>query len=111
MHVVHHGHLPHLHVGGEQCIAVADRSRGIEAFEVWLRTLEPGRHTGPLTHAGELVVLALAGGGKLLIDGGPQRFHGPCTLLVPRHGIFELVNDGCTPLQLVWVFTAKPQAA
>jgi hypothetical protein len=110
MHVIHHAHLPHLHLGGELCIAAADRSRGITGFEVWVRTLEPGVHTEPLRHAGELVVLALAGGGKLLIDGGPQRFHGPCTLLVPAATQFQLVNNGTEPLQLVWVFTRAPTA-
>ena len=101
MHVVHHAHLPRLHLGGELCIAAADGSRGITGFEVWVRTLEPGAHTEPLHHGGELVVLALAGGGKLLIDGGPQRFSGPCTLLVPPGSQFQLVNNGTEPLQLV----------
>ena len=111
MHVVHHAHLPLLHIGGESCIAAADRSRGIEAFEVWVRTLAAGTHTECQQHAGELVVLALAGGGKLLVDGGPQRFHGPCTLAIPARAAFQLVNDGIAPLQLVWVFTAAPTAA
>jgi hypothetical protein len=108
MHIVHHAHLPHLHIGRELCVAAADRSRGIEAFEVWVRTLETGAHTEPLRHGGELVVLALAGGGKVLIDGGPQRFHGPCTLVVPADTQFQLVNDGTVPLQLVWIHTQKP---
>jgi len=111
MHVVHHAHLPHLHIGGELCIAAADRSRGIEAFEVWVRTLEAGAHTEPLQHRGEMVVLALAGSGKLLLDGGPQRFSGPCTLMVPARTQFQLVNNGTEPLQLVWVFTAPPAPA
>jgi oxalate decarboxylase/phosphoglucose isomerase-like protein (cupin superfamily) len=110
MHVVHHAHLPHLHIGGELCIAAADYSRGIAGFEVWVRTLEAGAHTEPQRHGGELVVLALAGGGKLLIDGGPQRFNGPCTLLIPAKLQFQLVNNGTAPLQLVWVFTAAPTA-
>jgi hypothetical protein len=108
MHVVHHAHLPHLHLAGELCIAAADRSRGISGFEVWVRTLDAGAHTEPQRHVGELVVLALAGGGKLLIDGGPQRFNGPCTLLIPPQLQFQLVNNGTTPLQLVWVFSVAP---
>ena len=111
MHVVHHAHLPHDVLGGELRIPAADRSRGITGFEVWVRTLEPGAHTQPLRHGGELVVLALCGGGKLVIDGGPQRFSGPCTLLVPSELDFELVNTGTTPLQLVWVFTLAPTLA
>jgi len=110
MHVLHHTHLPHLHLGGEMCIAAADRRRGIAGFEVWVRTLDPGAHTEPLHHGGELVVLALAGGGKLLVDGGPQRFNGPCTLLIPAGVQFQLVNLASAPLQLVWVFTQPPVA-
>lgn len=110
MHVVRHAHLPHLHIGGELRIAAADGSRGIRGFEVWIRTLDAGVHTEALVHDGELVVLALAGGGKLVIDGGPQRFNGPCTLLIPPRLQFELVNDGSAPLELVWVFTAAPIA-
>lgn len=108
MHVVHHAHLPRLHLGGELRIAAADRSRGLTQFEVWVRTLDAGARTEPLCHDGELVVLALAGGGKLLIDGGPQRFNGPCTLLIPPGLPFQLVNTGAAALQLVWVFTAAP---
>ena len=36
-----------------------------------------GVQTPAQWHAGELVVLALAGAGKLVIDGGPQRFTAP----------------------------------
>jgi hypothetical protein len=32
----------------------------------------------------------------------------PCTLLVPPHLSFELVNNGTTTLRLVSVFTAAP---
>ncbi len=108
MHVVNHAHLPHLHVGSELCIPAADRSRGVTGFEVWVRTLDAGAQTAALRHDGELVVLALAGGGKLLLDGGPQRFHAPCTLLIPAGHQFRIVNQASTPLQLVWVFTAAP---
>ena len=111
MHVVQHAHLPHLSAAGELRIAAADSSRGISAFEVWVRTLEAGAHTDCQRHAGELVVLALTGGGKLLVDGGPQRFSGPCTLVIPAGVQFQLVNNGTAPLQLVWVFTDAPTAA
>ena len=92
-------------------IAAADRAHGARAFEVWVRTLEPGAHTEMLSHAGELVVLALAGHGKLLIDGGPLRFAGPCTLHIPAEQAFQLANNSALPLQLVWVFTVAPASA
>lgn len=108
MHVVQHAHLAHLNVAGEMRVAAADGQRGLNAFEVWVRTLEPAAHTEMLSHAGELVVLALAGNGKLLIDGGPLRFAGPCTLVIPPGQAFQLANNSVLPLQLVWVFTRAP---
>jgi mannose-6-phosphate isomerase-like protein (cupin superfamily) len=51
-------------------------------------------------------VLVLSGCGKLLIDGGPQRFSAPCTVLVPPHRPFRFVNDGAEALQLVAVGSA-----
>lgn len=111
MHVVHHAHLAHDRVGGELRVAAADSSRGVTGFEVWVRTLDAGAHTEPLCHAGDLVVLALCGGGKLLVDGGPQRFNGPCTLVIPAAARFQLVNNGTSPLQLVWVFSVAPTPA
>ena len=110
MHIVHHAHLPQVHRTGEIGVAAVDRSRGIEGFEVWVRTLEAGAHTPVQQHGGELAVLALGGVGKLLIDGGPQRFGGPCTLLITAHTPFEIANHGTGPLQLVWVFTQPPLA-
>lgn len=111
MQVIHHAHLPHDTVDGELRVAAASRERGLLGFEVSVRTLEPGAHTAPQSHAGELVVLALFGGGKLLVDGGPQRFSGPCTLLIPPQQSFQLVNNGTAPLQLVWVYTQAPVPA
>jgi uncharacterized cupin superfamily protein len=103
--------VQHLHpIGsrGERSLAAAGPSLGLKGFEVWLGTLEPGEHGAVSMHAGEMVVLALAGTGKLVVDGGPQRFMSPCTLLVPPHLSFELVNNGTTTLRLVSVFTATP---
>jgi len=109
MHIFQHAHLPTLRLEGEQCLAAADQRLGLQGFEVWLRSLAPGAHTQILQHAGELVVLAQGGCGKLLIAGGPQRFQGPCTLLIPAQAPFQIVNHGTQPLQLVWVHTRAPQ--
>lgn len=107
MHVVQHSHLPQACADGESSLAAARQG----AFEVWVRTLAPGAHGDTLQHAGELVVLALEGHGKLLIDGGPLRFAGPCTLLIPPATPFQLANHGSLPLQLVWVFSVAPVPA
>lgn len=110
MFVVHHACLSPDHLDGETRVGLATPRRGVTRFEVWLRTLARGARTEALIHSGELVVLAFDGGGKLLIDGGPQRFQAPCTLLIPPHTPFQIVNDGATPLPLTWVFTAAPVA-
>ena len=108
MHIVNHAHLKQQRDDGEQRFAAADRSLGVKAFEVWMRRLDPGAYSLEKRHDGELVVLVLAGCGKLLIDGGPQRFAAPCTLLVPPGVIFQFVNHGSEPLQLVAVCTVTP---
>jgi mannose-6-phosphate isomerase-like protein (cupin superfamily) len=59
-------------------------------------------------HAGELVVLALGGTGRLKIDGGQQRFSGHCTLAIPPGESFEIGNCGATALQTIWIYTRKP---
>lgn len=110
MHVVHHAHLSSERHAGELRLVAACRDQGITAFEVWLSTLEPGAATAELRHGGELVVLAQQGGGKLLVDGGPQRFHAPSSLLIPRGCCFQIRNNGSTPLQLVWVGTDTPRS-
>jgi len=108
MIVVHHTHLAQGQAGGCHWVAAAGPALGVQAFQVWACTLPPGADTGALCHAGELVVLVAAGGGKLRLDGGPLRFAGPCTLRVPPGLPFELANPGLVPLQTTWVFTAAP---
>jgi len=108
MHIVHHAHLKQQRSDGEQRFAAADRSLGVKAFEIWMRCLAPGAHGIEKQHDGELVVLVLSGCGKLLIDGGPQRFSAPCTVLVPPHLPFQFVNHGSEPMQMVAVCTARP---
>jgi mannose-6-phosphate isomerase-like protein (cupin superfamily) len=109
MHIVHHAHLNCEHRQGELRLVAAGREQGIAAFEVWLTTLEPGATTREMCHDGELVAVAHAGAGKLLVDGGPQRFQAPCSLLVPAGSSFRIANNGGAPLHLVWVCTRPPR--
>lgn len=111
MQIISHAHLKRQRRHGEQLFAAADSSLGVRRFEVWMRTLEPGAHSLEKRHGGELVVLVLAGCGKLLVDGGPQRFAAPCTVLVPPHRPFQFVNHGALPLQMVAVCTETPVPA
>ena len=110
MHIVHHAHLPCVRRPGERRLVAACRDQGIAGFEVWMVTLEPGGATGELRHAGELVAVAHEGAGKLLVDGGPQRFQAPCSLLIPAGCTFQVANNGGSPLHLVWVCTQAPRA-
>jgi uncharacterized cupin superfamily protein len=111
MVIVHHAHLGSDYRDGEHRVTAADRRLGIDAFEVWLCTLEPGCSGAELRHQGEAVVLALAGGGKLLLDGGPLRFQSPCTLCLPPGRPFRFVNSGLVNLRLVAVWTDAPRQA
>jgi len=108
MLVIHHSHLAESLHDGKQRFAVVDAARGIGLFEVWMHTLAPGAHSPVQQHRGEMAVLALAGGGKLLVAGGPQRFQSPCTLVIPPATEFQFVNNASVPLQLVEVFTDAP---
>lgn len=108
MFIVHHAHLSTQRLDGELRLAAADRSMGICGFQVWLHRLEPGAHGVACRHDGELVVLVLAGCGKLLLDGGPHRLAAPCTILVPQQRTFQFVNHGAVTLQMVQVCTRAP---
>lgn len=111
MHIVHHAHLSSDRHGGTRQLVAADHHQGIGQFQVWVVSLEPGASTGEQRHAGELVAIALVGSGKLRVDGGPQRFQAPCTLVIPRGAVFQVTNNGSVPLELVTVFTQAPTAA
>ena len=53
-------------------------------------------------------MLALEGGGKLVLDGGSQRFNAPCTLRIAAGARHHFVNHAATPMQLVTVFVPAP---
>lgn len=109
MHIVHHAHLRCEHADGEHRVAAVGRAQGIAAFEVWTTRLDPGAATREMHHGGELVAIAHEGAGKLLIDGGPQRFQAPCSLLIPSGCGFRIANNGGAPLYLIWIGTQAPR--
>lgn len=109
MYIVQHAHP--IGCRGERATAAAGRQHGLRSFELWLGTLDAGERGAICRHAGELVVLALAGAGKLIVDGGPQRFIAPCSLLVPPGLEFQVINNGTATLQLVWAYTQTPEPA
>ena len=109
MVIVHHAHLPTRHSDGAARVVAADATLGVRTFEVCVHRLEPGARSTEAWHGYEHVVLALAGRGKLLLNGAPQRFAAPCTVLLPPHRRFQFVNDGAETLQLVAVQACPPR--
>jgi quercetin dioxygenase-like cupin family protein len=104
MHVINHTMLPR-RLGDGCCMqTVADAALCQAPFEVQVLSVEAGAATAEAVHAQARVILALAGSGKLVVDGGPQRFNAPCTLLIRAGARHQFVNNAATPMQLVTVF-------
>jgi hypothetical protein len=101
MYVIDHFALPRLHDAGRQRVLVAGSRFGFEPFELWLETLDPLGRVALSPHGSDRVALVLAGHGSLLLDGASQRFHAPCTLILPHSTECEWVNIGAEPLQMV----------
>lgn len=110
MLVIRHEQLPAQAGAATVGQRVVDASLGIHGFEAWTHRLGCGQKTAELRHSGELIVLAQAGSGKLLLDGAPLTFQAPCTVLVPAEADFRFVNQGQQALELVWVCTRRPVA-
>ena len=110
MNVINHTMLPRRL--GEGCCSqtVADAALCQAPFEVQVLRIDAGAASPAAVQAQPRVVLVLAGSGKLLVDGGPQRFAAPCTLLIPAGARPQFVNNAVTPMQLVAV-SAPPAAA
>jgi hypothetical protein len=101
MYVIDHFALPRHHDAGRQRVLVAGARFGFAPFELWIETLDPLARVALEPHGCDRVALVLAGHGSLLLDGAPQRFHAPCTLILPHSAECEWVNIGAEPLHLV----------
>lgn len=107
MHIIQHDLPQPSDEPGVQRVHVAGPRLGVHAFDCWLLTLAPqasseGRADDP-ANQGIHVLVALAGRGKLLLAGAPQRFAAPCTLLLPPQTDYRVVSQGVEPLQLLSV--------
>jgi len=114
MHVIDHTTLPRLQSEGRQRFAAAHRGLGFAPFELWMEVLEIDARIDLLPIECARVVLVLTGHGKLMIDGASQRFHAPCSLVLPAGVDSQVVNIGAEPMQLVTGFTpaaARPPQA
>lgn len=108
MNVINHTVLAR-RLGAGCCVqTVADAALCQAPFEVQVQSIEPGAATAHETHAEARVVLALEGCGKLVQDGGSQRFNAPCTLRIAAGVPHHFVNHAATPMQLVTVFVPAP---
>jgi hypothetical protein len=112
MHVIDHSTLPRLHDAGRQRFAAAHSGLGFASFELWIETLDIGAECEILPLESARVILVLSGHGKLHIDGASQRFHAPCSLMLPAGVEGRVVNIGAEPMRLVTGFTpvAAPSA-
>lgn len=109
MHVIDHSTLPRLHAEGRQRFAAAHRGLGFAPFELWMEVLEIDARVDLQPIECARVVLVLTGHGKLVVDGAAQRFHAPCSLVLPAGIDSQVVNIGAELMQLVMGFT--PAAA
>jgi len=106
MNVINHTMLPR-QVGAGCCSqTVADAGLCQAPFEIQVLHLDAGAATDDAAHRQARIVVVLAGSGKLLVEGGPQRFAAPCTLLIPAGARHRFVNNAATPMQLVAVSAA-----
>lgn len=111
MHVISHAMLPRLSADGCCTQTVADATLCAAPLLVRTLRLAPGAASAGLAAAEGTVLLALAGSGKLRVDGAPQRFAAPCTLSIPPGAAYELVNNAAVELQLVSVCLSQPPEA
>lgn len=109
MHVIDHSTLPRVHALGRHRFAAAHSGLGFAPFELWMEVLEIDARADLQPIESDRVVLVLTGHGKLLVEGASQRFHAPCSLLLPAGTDSQVINVGAEPMQLVTGFT--PAAA
>ncbi|VTU26266.1 cupin domain-containing protein [Variovorax sp. PBL-E5] len=109
MHVIDHSTLPRLHGVGRRRFAAASRQLG-SGFELWIETLDVNARADLEPQHSDRVVLVLAGYGNLHLESGPQRFHAPCSLILPSGAECQLVNIGAEPMEYVMAFASPPLA-
>lgn len=111
MHIIQHDLPQPSDEPDVQRVHVAGPSLGVQDFDCWLLLLAPqasseGRAENPGGQDTQVIVV-LAGRGKLLLAGAPQRFAAPCTLLLPPQTDYRVVNQGAEPMQLLWIRTSR----
>jgi quercetin dioxygenase-like cupin family protein len=108
MLILHHAHATHRQGQGSRTLEATSPAFGVTAFEVRLVELDARACLPACDHAGQLAVVVLAGQGKLLLAGGPQRFAAPCSLFIPPQTTYQIANNASATLQMVMVCTLPP---
>ena len=108
MHVIDHNSLPRERKPGHLRFAAASEYLGSTHMQIWIETLEPNARTELVPLGTQRVAVVLSGHGNLLIDGAPQRFHAPCSLVLPAGSEAVVVNIGSEPRQFVSAYVALP---
>jgi hypothetical protein len=109
MHAIAHTTLPRVRDAGRESFSAANRDLGITAFEIWVEYLAAGAQLTLEDHGGDRVGLVMSGFGKLLVDGAPQRFHAPCTLILPTGSECKVVNTGAEVMHLVVTLACREE--
>lgn len=93
---------------GWRATRLADARHGAGVFEVWSWVLNAGAGSPSMQCPTHLVVLVMAGSGKLQLPSGPYCFRAPCTIALAPGWQHQLFNDGTRDLRLIAIRALVP---
>ncbi len=94
MPVVEHAKLKEFEMMGNFMTGLATPRHGAQTLEVWQAGMAPGASTPLHRHDAEEIILVLRGQGEAHAAGEVDRFHAPCTLILPGNQLHQLKNTG-----------------
>ncbi|MBO2451732.1 cupin domain-containing protein [Actinomadura barringtoniae] len=92
------------------CVGLASPSRGAKETCAWRATIAPGAAGHEHSVEREEIFVALAGAGRVTIEGEVLALGAGDALVVPAHTPFKLANPGDEPLELVCVLPVGARA-
>lgn len=108
MPIISDSGLAPYHLPGLEHRTLAGPAQGVQGFEVWKQTIEPGAATPVHRHACDEVIVVLSGTGACTIEGRTSAFAAGDTIVVPPDVVHQLVNTGGEPMLLVATFGMAP---
>lgn len=108
MPILDHRSVDPLELPGLVHRTIAGARQGLRSLEVWRQTIAPGEATPMHKHACEEVVVILSGAGACEIEGWPQPFAAPSSLILEPSVAHRIVNTGREPLELIGVLGMSP---